>query len=76
MAVIEIPIPIKGFSEGLPVDKEQLATSGFILNCRPRDVLEGKLRLGQRLGLKKAYSQQISGTAYPIIILCSVTVVS
>ena len=72
---IEIPFPMQGKSEGLPVCKEGLNTSGYILNCRPRDVLEGRMRIGQRPGLKKAYSQQIGGESAPIVWIGSVTTV-
>jgi len=75
MAVQEIQQPLGGYSEGLPIERQQQATSGYMKNCRPRDVLEGKLRLGQRPGLKKAYSQQIGGATAPIIELLSITVI-
>lgn len=74
MAIFEIPIPLGGFSEGLPIENQEQATSGYMSNCRPRDVLEKKFRLGQRPGLKKAYSQQIGeNTNFPVIWLGSVT---
>jgi len=72
----EVPLPLKGLSKGLPVANEEAATSGYMSNVRPRDVLEGRLRLGQRPGLKKAYSQQIGGTASSIIWLGTITTVS
>lgn len=75
MAVQQVPVPIKGYSEGLPVEAQQQATCGYMNNCRPRDVLEGKLRVGQRPGLKKAYSQQIGGGSYPIVWLGSITTI-
>ena len=76
MAFTEISIPLKGRNDGMPIGQGDMATTGYINNCRPRDVLEGRLRLGQRPGLKKAYSQQIGGDEFPIIALLSVTVVS
>ena len=72
----EFPLPIKGVSYGLPVDKEQPTTSGYMNNVRPFDVLEGRLRLGQRPGLDKAYTQQIVSIAGPIVAICSVTIVA
>jgi len=72
----EIPLPLKGLSKGLPVANETAATSGYMSNVRPRDVLEGRLRLGQRPGLKKAYSQQIGGSEAAIVWLGSITTVS
>lgn len=75
MAYIEFQLPLGGVSEGLPVTAEQPSTTGYMSNCRPRDVLEKRLRLGQRPGLKKAYSQQIGGDAVPIIEILSITTV-
>lgn len=73
MPYLEFPLPMRGLSEGLPVGDEQDGTSGYMLNVRPRDVLEGRLRIGQRPGLKKAYSQQIGGASSPIIWIGSIT---
>ena len=72
--IVDIPIPLKGRNDGLPVGQSDMATTGYINNCRPRDVLESRLRLGQRPGLKKAYSQQIGGVVAPIIAMLSITV--
>ena len=70
---VEFPLPLGGVSEGLPVSNESGATSGYMSDVRPRDVLEKRMRLGQRPGLKKAYSQQIGGDAKPILELISIT---
>lgn len=72
---VEFPLPLGGLSEGLPVSNESGATSGYMSDVRPRDVLEKRMRLGQRPGLKKAYSQQIGGDAAAIVWLGSVTTV-
>lgn len=69
----EFPLPIQGFSESLPVNVEQETTSGYMSNVSLRDVLERRLRIGQRPGLKKAYAQQIGGGANPIVWLGSIT---
>lgn len=71
----EFQLPLLGVSEGLPVVNEQGTTSGYMSNCRPRDVLEKRLRLGQRPGLKKTYAQQIGGVSTPIVWLGSITIV-
>lgn len=76
MAITELPLPLAGASKGLAVSKENMITSGYMLNVRPRDTLERRIRIGKRPGLKKSYSQQIGGAAYPIIELLSVTVVA
>lgn len=69
----EFQLPLQGLSEGLPVHAEQGATTGYMSNCRPRDVLEKRFRIGQRGGLKKAYSQQIGGALSPIVWIGSIT---
>jgi len=73
MAIQEIKLPLGGYSEGLPIEQQQQATSSYMKNVRERDVLEEKLRICQRAGLKKAYSQQIGGAAKPIVELLSIT---
>ena len=75
MPNFEFQLPLSGLSEGLPVSDEQAGTSGYMSNVRPRDVLEKRLRIGQRPGLKKAYSQQIGGITSPIVWLGSITIV-
>ena len=72
---IDVNLPVKGFSEILPVENQELGTTPYALNIRPRDVLEKRMRVGQRPGLKKAYSQQIGGDAFPVVVLLSVTTV-
>jgi len=46
MPPFNIPIPIAGFSEGLPIEAQEQGTTGYMSNCRPKDVFEEKLRLG------------------------------
>ena len=76
MANRSFPLPIKGFSEGLSVEVAPPLTSGYLNNVRAMDVLERKVRIGKRPGLKKLYSQQIgNATSHPCLILLSVTVV-
>lgn len=71
--IVPIPLPLGGYSEGFPIDKQQPGTSGHMSNVRPRDVLDKKIRLGKRPGQKKSYSDQIGGDVVPIIELLSVT---
>jgi len=75
MPLQEINLPLQGYSRGLAVCKEGANFSGYMNNVRPRDTLEGRIRLGQRPGLKKAYSQQIGAAAANIVALLSVTTV-
>lgn len=69
-------IPIKGVSSGLPVDKEDPATSGYMSNVRPKDTLEKRIRLGQRPGLDKWSATQIGSNEQPIVFMCVVSAIS
>lgn len=75
MAYQEIQLPLAGKSSGLAVTKESAVTSGYMLNVRPRDTLERRIRLGKRPGLKKAYSSVLGAGTVPIIWLGSVTTI-
>ena len=75
MANREIGIPIGGVDYGLPVDKSSQATSGYMNNVFPRDVLERRLRLGQRPGMDKLYTQQIGAIDNPIVAVCQIITV-
>jgi len=72
---MEIPLPIKGESHGFPVDKSPPLTSGCMNNVRAIDVLEGRVRIGQRPGQDKLYSQQIGGASSPVVAITQVTVI-
>jgi len=71
----EWPLPIRGVDYSTPQDKENPANSSYMLNVRPFDVLERRIRLGQRPGMDKLYSQQITGATAKINWLGFVTVV-
>jgi len=71
----EFPPPIRGFSEGFEVASTPQEYSSYMNNVRPIDTLESKIRLGQRPGLDKAYSQQIASLEGPVVAICSVSVV-
>lgn len=73
MANKNFSLPVKGVNYGFPVDKTPPTHSGYMNNVRLRDTLENRIRLGQRPGLKKAYSQQIGGADSLIKALGSVT---
>lgn len=73
----ELSPPIKGISKGLPVDKEQPMTSGYMNNVRPIDTLERRLRLGQRPGLDKwGNGDQIGAAEQPVVAFCVVAAVA
>ena len=72
---VNFALPLEGYSRGLTPGSEKVSTSPYMLNVRPRDTLEGWIRLGQRPGLKKAYAQQIGGATSPVVWVGSVTTV-
>lgn len=69
MPLQELPLPLKGINYSLPEDKSQGEYSPYMLNIRPFDTLEKKIRLGKRPGMEKMYSQQIGGDSVPIVYL-------
>lgn len=76
MSLEEIPLPLKGVAESLPLDKSDPVSSPHMNNCRPIDVLEKRIRIGQRSGLDKALAAQIGGGASPIVEMLSITTVN
>jgi len=73
---MQLLFPFKGKHKGLPAGKQPAGTSPNLQNVRVFDVLDDRGRGGQRPGMAKKYTQQIGGTAYPIVAICSVTVVN
>jgi len=69
----DLPLPIKGFSEGLPQSKQPALTSGYMNNVRPKDVLEKRMRLGQRPGLAKWSTDQIGSSTQPVVAMAVVS---
>lgn len=70
---LNFALPLEGYSRGFTPGTEKVTTTPYMFNVRPRDTLEGWIRLGQRPGMKKAYTQQIGGGAYPVVWMGSVT---
>jgi len=68
-------LPVAGFSEGLPVDKADPMTSGYLNNVRPIDILGKRIRVGQRPGLDNWSATQIGGEENPVVALISVSTV-
>ncbi len=75
MANIDMPPPIKGVSLALDPSKQIPLTSGHMNNCRAICTLEQWIRICQRPGLDKVFTQQIGGGIYPIIAICVITTV-
>jgi len=74
MANLIFQPPIKGVSLSLPFDAQPPATSGHMLNVRPVDTLESRLRIGQRPGLDKKFAQQMGG-GLPIVEMVNIVTV-
>ena len=72
---VNIPLPIKGLNKGLPVTVSPSEYSSYMNNVRPVDVLEGRLRIGQRPGLKKWTATQIGGVENPVVDMITVSTV-
>lgn len=77
MAHVRFQLPIKGIHLGGAVETSPALTSGHMNNVRARDVLENKVRIGQRPGLDKwGAGNQIGGVEVPVVAICSVSTVS
>jgi len=74
--MIKLALPIKGISRGLAVAITPQEFTTNINNVRPRDVLEQRIRLGQRPGLAKWSTDQVGDSSQPIVALCSVSSIS
>lgn len=72
---MQFNLPIKGVSEGTAEDRPVPLTSGHINNMRVRDVLEKKIRLSQRPGLDKVFSEQVGGDSFPIVFVGVITTI-
>ncbi len=72
MPLQEIPLPILGVSEALPLDKEKPVNSSHLNNIRPFDTLERRIRLGQRPGQDKKYTLQL-GSGSPVVAIIALT---
>ena len=77
----DVPLPIQGINRAFSVETPLDTTSDDMLNVRPKDILEQRIRLGQRPAVIKAYAEQIGSTnlpfsaSYPVVALCQIIVV-
>ena len=71
--MIEWPTPIRGISRIVTVEKELQQFSGYMSNVRPTDVLENRIRIGQRPGLDKWSTNQVGGAELPVVAMCVVS---
>lgn len=74
MANREFPIPIRGVSEALSVDSAAPLTSGYMNNVRATDVLEQRIRIGQRPGQDKVFEEQVGGASKPIVLITTISI--
>ncbi|MHA2063286.1 MAG: hypothetical protein ACXABY_02775 [Candidatus Thorarchaeota archaeon] len=73
---MEITPPIQGIMKGLNPGQPLPAFSEYMNNVRPVDVLEKRIRIGQRPGLDKWGAGTLIGAAeQPVVALCTVTTV-
>ena len=70
---MEFQEPYRGIFKGFAVDKIPNEYSPSMNNVRPIDVLERRIRLGQRPGLEKWSTDQIGGSEQPVVALISVS---
>ena len=63
----KLPLPLGGLFKGFNPDTTEAKYSQDMNNVRPVDVLDDRVRLGQRPGLTRWCSQQIGGEARPIV---------
>jgi len=68
-----LPLPIKGLSKGITVAVTPSEYTTNMNNVRPRDVLEQRVRLGQRPGLAKWSTDQIGDADQPVVFITSVS---
>ena len=74
---VNFQLPIKGIHLGGSVEQGPAITSGHMSNVRARDVLENKVRIGQRPGLKKWGDGDLVGAALqPVVCIISVSSVA
>ncbi len=71
---MEVPAPIQGILKGFSPDKPMQNYSEYMNNCRPQDVLEKRIRMGQRPGLDKwGVGTKIGDSEQPVVAICAVS---
>ena len=77
MANMRLVFPIRGISKSRVPEDQPKATSPGLNNVRPFDVLDERIRGGQRPGMVKRYSQRVTNMAAgtgPVVGMCEVSV--
>ena len=74
MPTIEFELPLRGVSKGSSSDKPSRMSSEYMNNIRSIDVLEHKIRIGQRPALDKwGAGTQIGAAEQPVVAICTVS---
>lgn len=70
--IVRVPFyfPYKGLDKSVAASKQPMLTSYSMLNVRPQDVADNRVRGGQRPGLKKWGEGTQAGSTQPIVALC------
>lgn len=77
MAHVKFQLPVKGIHKGGAVEISPALTSGHMSNVRARDVLENKVRIGQRPGLDKwGDGDQVGAAEQPVVAICVISSVT
>jgi hypothetical protein len=72
---MKLPLPIQGlFTKAASAEVQPYYTE-HANNVRGIDTQEGKIRIGQRPGQKKTHTDQIGGSAQPIVAMIVTSVV-
>lgn len=75
MAYREFTLPRKGIFKGLSSEETTSDYSEYMNNVRAIDVLERKVRIGQRPAVDKWSTDQIGAAENPVVAICSVSAV-
>jgi hypothetical protein len=69
-----LQLPFRGINKGVAVCVTPSEYSSHMNNIRPTDVLEKRIRLGKRPGLKKwGAPTQIGALEVPVVAICTVS---
>ena len=76
MGRFQVNIPTKGILKGFPSEAASPEHSEAMNNIRPIDVLESKIRIGQRPGWDKwGNGIQIGAAEQPVVAMCTVAAI-
>jgi hypothetical protein len=74
---MKLRFPFKGIDKGRSLCEQPEFTTSYLNNVRPRDVLDNRMRGGQRPGLDKwGDGDQVGGAEQPVVAMCMVSSVA